>query len=385
MQPLRLFKHKALSYLKKPVEKIKPAVEIVCENYFQTRYEKNALLSYVIYPFIGPIENNHSNNRECFTLAEILSELGYNVDIINWNNTSFVPVRVYDIVIDNHDNLNRLAPFFDSRTKKIFHATNAHWLYQNAIEYQRHWDYFVNSGVSIVPPRLVSAANSSTYADFISMFGNGFTRKTYGDIEYKVYHLPMSVSSTPELLSRDFSKARKRAIWLNSHGALLKGLDIAIEAFLNIPEAELLVCGDLEKDQVFFHSIKQKLLNAPNIQLLGWQNLDSIEFKQLASSCAWIINTSFSEGGGGSTLNCMAKGLIPVISRSASITLPEETGFYIEQNDAEHLTSLINEVSKLSEQSMELMSRNSYDFIKKNHTLENFRARYKDFLIKVIE
>jgi len=152
-----------------------------------------------------------------------------------------------------------------------------------------------------------------------------------------------------------------------------------------MPHLKLHICGDLEADLVFFETKANQLAATPNIILEGWVDISSERFSELVTSCAWIINTSFSEGGGGSTLNCMAKGLIPVISRSASITLPEETGFYIEQNDAEHLTSLINEVSQMPEQLMESMSRHAYDFVKDNHTLENFRAKYKEFLLKVIE
>src|SRR5688500_4973767 len=67
-----------------------PVSEILVENYFKTHHKKNALLSYVICPFLGEVENNHSNNKECFTIAEILNEIGYNVDVINWDNTTYL-------------------------------------------------------------------------------------------------------------------------------------------------------------------------------------------------------------------------------------------------------------------------------------------------------
>jgi glycosyltransferase involved in cell wall biosynthesis len=360
--------------------------DVFVENFFKSGFEKNALLSYLIAPFLNTIQNNHSNNQECYTIAQILNELKFNVDIINWDNKSMLPLKHYDIIIDNHNNLERLAFYFTANTHKIFHATNALWLYQNQVEYKRCFEFFLRTGVAIPPSRLTTAGNSAQYADAISMFGNEFTKSTYGEYGNKVYHLPMSVTTTPEILfNRNYVEAKVNFLWLNSHGALLKGLDVAIEAFSEMPYLKLHVCGDLEADSVFFETKANQLAATSNIILEGWVDISSERFSELVTSCAWIINTSFSEGGGGSTLNCMAKGLIPIISRSASITLPEETGFYIEQNDAEHLISLINEVSQLPEQSMETMSRNVYNFVKINHSLENFRAKYKEFLLKVIE
>ncbi len=114
---------------------------IVVDNYFKTGHNRNALLSYVIYPFLKEIESYHSNNQECFAMAEVLKELEFNVDVIHWDNTTFIPMKKYDIVIDNHNNLERLSPFLSAGTRKIFHATNAHWLYQNLIEYDRHYNF----------------------------------------------------------------------------------------------------------------------------------------------------------------------------------------------------------------------------------------------------
>ena len=111
--------------------------EIVIENVFKTSFQKHALLCYIVYPFLDVIQNNHSNHRECFTIAEILSELGYNVDVINWDNSRFVPLHSYQLVIDTHNNLERLSEYFNDEVKKILHAANAHWLFQNFTEYSR--------------------------------------------------------------------------------------------------------------------------------------------------------------------------------------------------------------------------------------------------------
>lgn len=362
-----------------------PDSEEIIENYFGTEHTKNALLSYIIYPFKGEIQNNHSNHRECFTIAEILKELRYNVDVINWDNTTFLPAKKYDVVIDNHNNLERLSTFFTESTIKIYHATNAHWLYQNSIEYDRYKEFFIQTGIAILPPRFMAPGNSAAYCDVISMFGNDFTKSTYGKYADKVHQLPMTVTTEAEIIrERNYTTGKKKFVWLNSHGALLKGLDIVIDSFSTMPELELYICGDLEKDSSFINAIKQKLSAAPNIKTEGWVDINSEGFKKLATDCAWVINASFSEGGGGSTLNCMAKGLIPILSQTSSITLPAKTGFYIENNSAVAVVDLLKTVSELPDDELEEMSLNAFNFIVTNHSLQNFKSKYKDFLIWVI-
>ena len=359
-------------------------IETIIDNFFKTTHQKNALLSYIIYPFLGEIENNHSNNRECFCIAEILNELGFNVDVINWNDTSFIPIKKYELVIDNHNNLARLSSYFKANTLKIFHATNAYWLYQNQLEYKRSYDFFLSTGVTLTPPRLISQGNSAQYADAIAMFGNEFTKSTYGKYASKVNHLPMSVTTTPEIITeRNYLLAKTKFVWLNSHGALLKGLDVVIDAFTLLPELTLYVCGNMERDSQFLETVASQLSQASNIKFAGWVELDSDEFKKIVTDCAWIINTSFSEGGGGSTLNCMAKGLIPVLSKSSSISLPDQTGFYIKHNNAENLSNLLQTISILPDEALKELSNNAVDFIGTNHTVENFKKKYKNFLIAV--
>jgi glycosyltransferase involved in cell wall biosynthesis len=359
--------------------------DLVINNVFKTAFKKNALLSYIVDPFKGSIPNYHSNHGECFTMAEILKELEFNVDVINWNNNSFIPQKSYDLVIDNHNNLERLHQFFGTQTKKVFHATNTFWLFQNSVEYARHNLFYLETGGAFLPPRLLPPGNSALYCDAISMFGNEFTEKTYGKLNAPIYHLSMSVTTKPEILvERNFETARLNFVWLNSLGALLKGLDIIISAFKKMPRHNLYVFGNMQGDEGISNALNHQLNDSPNIKMMGWIDIESAQFNQVVQNCAGVVSTSFSEGGGGSILNCMAKGLIPIISRSSSITLPEDTGFYLEENNEASLEDKINVISNFPVEYLKLISDNAVDFIQLNHTLENFRNKYKEFLIQVI-
>jgi glycosyltransferase involved in cell wall biosynthesis len=230
----------------------------------------------------------------------------------------------------------------------------------------------------------MAPGNSAVYADAISMFGNEFTESTYGIQASKVHRVPMSVTTEPEIIEgRNYTKAKKRFLWLNSHGALLKGLDIVIEAFMMRPELQLFVCGNTGRDAEFMNTIQSRIAGASNITMEGWVDIEGERFKTLVAECGWVVSASFSEGGGGSILNAMAKGLIPLISTSSSITLPAKTGFYLENNNAAAIVDLLKTVDELPDDELKEMSLNAVNFIATHHTLANFKSKYKDFLIEV--
>jgi glycosyltransferase involved in cell wall biosynthesis len=230
----------------------------------------------------------------------------------------------------------------------------------------------------------MAPGNSAVYADAISMFGNEFTKNTYGTHAFKVHQVPMSVTTEPEIIEgRNYTKAKKRFLWLNSHGALLKGLDMVLEAFMMRPELQLFVCGNTGRDAEFMNTMQSRIAHASNITMEGWVDMKGERFKTLVAECGWVVSASFSEGGGGSILNAMAKGLIPVISTSSSITLPRKTGFYLENNNAASIVDLLKTVSELPDDELREMSLNAVNFIATHHTLEIFKSKYKDFLIEV--
>ena len=358
--------------------------ELVFENVFSTNFTKYALLSYIIEPFKSKVSTYHSNHQECYAIAEILKELEYNVDVINWDNTSYLPNKQYALVIDNHNNLQRLSPWLQHTTHKIFHATNTYWLFQNTVEYKRCLSFFENEGIMITPNRLRPEGNSIAFADAVSMFGNSFTAATYGAHRNKITHLPMSVTAQPAFVAdKKFSSSKKKFLWLNSHGALLKGLDVIIKVFLSSPQFELFICYDNRQDQQFFEAINGKLTSSPNIHLTGWVDINGDLYKELVFTCCWVVSTSWSEGGGGSILNCMANGLIPVIAKSCSITLPAKCGFYIDNENIDSITNSLSEITTISDDILAAMSESSVAFICENHSLENFKNKYRDFLINI--
>ncbi|WP_157886808.1 hypothetical protein [Hymenobacter sp. PAMC 26628] len=56
------------------------------ENVFKKSNDKHILVSYIVRPFIYGLNNTHTNLLECYTACQIFDELGYNVDVIDYDN-----------------------------------------------------------------------------------------------------------------------------------------------------------------------------------------------------------------------------------------------------------------------------------------------------------
>jgi len=84
--------------------------------------DKNVLLSYITYPFKNDQKNqdftSHTNKWECQQIASTWLKYGYNVDVIDWDNSTFLPKKNILFSIDIHSNMERLAPILGRDCKR---------------------------------------------------------------------------------------------------------------------------------------------------------------------------------------------------------------------------------------------------------------------------
>ena len=61
---------------------------------------KRALVSYLVSPLSNPPQKiRFSNDGIALNIARALNELGYIVDIVNWDDLNFIPEKKYDLFI----------------------------------------------------------------------------------------------------------------------------------------------------------------------------------------------------------------------------------------------------------------------------------------------
>lgn len=348
----------------------------------------NVLICYITHPFSLNADDSafysHTNQWECKQIANTWVQHGYNVDIIDWDNSTFLPKKDYLFFIDIHSNLERLAPILGKKCKKILHITGAHWSFQNDAENNRLLALKVRRGISLQPRRQVPPSLGIEHADCATILGNTFTQGTFTYAGKPLY--PISLSTTvqfPFFENKEFDKNRKNFLWFGSSGMVHKGLDLVLDTFSELPEYHLTVCGPVNQESDFEKAYYKELYNTPNIRTLGLINVTSDQFLNIIKENVAVIFPSCSEGQSGSVITCMHAGLIPIISYEAGIDI-DDFGIILKKCSIDEIKDSIKIVSNYSEDKLKTMSKNAWQSARENHTKEKFSECYDQFVNKMV-
>ncbi len=367
-------------FLKKALHKLTGTVSLKTS----ATKKGDALISYMTAPFLQEdVSNRHTNSWECREIATILLEMGYDVDVIDWDNQIFKPKKEYSVYLDIFSNLERLAPYL-TKAKKIFHITGAHWQFMNHAEYSRLLELKSRRGVALRPNRSVKPGLNIEYADLCTSLGNDFTSSTYAYANKPIVRIPISTTHTytsPE--HKDFDKVRKNYIWLGGSGMVHKGLDIVLETFSTLPDYHLTVIGPIEKEPDFVEAYKKELFETPNITLAGWLDLGSPEFDKIRNDSVGIIYPSCSEGGGGSVITALHAGLIPIVSRESSVDT-HDFGITLDNSTIDDIKKNVMNLSSLPAQDLRQKAVTAWKYANSHHTREAFGTAYRAFLSKAL-
>ena len=240
----------------------------------------NVLLSYVNDSFFlepgQPVPNTHTHYWESLQMARTWLELGFCVDVINWLNKEFTPQKDYSFFIDVRVNLERLAPLLDKDCIKILHIDSAHWLFHNTAQYRRLLALQQRKGITLPPAKIVQSNWAIEHADCATILGNGFTISTYSYANKPIYRVPISTSVLyPWPEKKDFEACRKHFLWFGSGGLVHKGLDLVLDAFAEMPEYHLTVCGPVQREKHFEKAFYKKY--DVDVDYVGHPLLDAIK------------------------------------------------------------------------------------------------------------
>lgn len=349
----------------------------------------NVLISHVLEPFClqpgQPISNTHTHYWECMQMAKTFLDLGYCVDVISLFNDVFVPKKDYSIFIDVRWNLERLSPLLNQDCVRIMHIDTAHFLFHNAAECQRLLALQQRKGVTLSPRRFHMPTQAIEYADCATVLGNEFTMNTFKYANKPLYRVPIStleVYPFPE--DKDFEACRQHFLWFGSGGMVHKGLDLVLDAFAEMPECHLTVCGPVNQEKDFEKAFYKELYQTPNIHTHGWIDVSSSEFIKIANSCVGLIYPSCSEGGGGCVIACMHAGLIPIVTYEASVDVYDDFGIMLNDPSTVEIKRAIRTISSRSAQELKGMARKAWEFARANHTREKFAEEYRNAVEKII-
>ena len=349
------------------------------------------LLSYQIAPFIQlpweKITDPHASYWECVEMVRLLNDLGYDVDIIDWWNSSYIPKKRYSICIDVQQNLERLSKYLNKDCIKIMHIVGASSKFQNIAEQNRPRNLKIRKQVMLKARRQVRINQNEKFADLLEGFGNKTTFQTYSYSNKHIYPIHESVTTTFEYpVDKNFDTAKFNFLWFGGGGAVHKGLDLVIEAISMMPEATLHIIGPIKIENDFMELYKKELeqkniilyqrpkLNSSNNLMVG----DKL-FIDIANKCSCIIYPSCSEGTSGAVIQAMHAGLIPVITPETGIK-EEAPSIIISNPTTESIRSTIQSIMKKDSNELKLISTEVWKFARKFYTRQEFTRTYSEFL-----
>lgn len=303
----------------------------LCVNVNRSAHPRNCLVLYVSTPFRRRhLRNSHQNLLQVRELARVIAEFGYNVDVMDFNDRRVRLTKSYDLVIDLHPGLNTLyRDHMAPGCRRIAYVTGCNPAFNNAAEEQRLEDLYRRRGLRLEIRRKTPLFDKAELESFDAMFfiGNAYNLRTFSAFALKQVHF---IRNTGYVHFNSLDLSRKQAncfLYIGSTGQVHKGLDLLLEVFERNPHLELYVAGNLATEADFFAAYREQLLSRPNIHALGFVDIDSASFHDVAARCSYMLLPSCSEGVAGGVLTAMSLGLIPLVSR--------ECGF--ESEEVQHL------------------------------------------------
>jgi len=332
------------------------------------------------------LNRGHSSKWESREIALIFSRLGYNVDIINWQDNSFIPQKKYNIIFDIHHNLSRLAPYLPQKTIKLLHSTGSFPEYAAHRELDRVDNLIKRKKKYYSPKRICDTVyfkRSAEIANAISLFGTEYTKNTFPEqFQNKITLLPVTFSLTSQ---KDINQPLgDEFLWFYGSGAVHKGLDILLDIFLENQNYKLNVVGNLESEKDFMEIYNHELKGLSNIEYHGFLDPLSDKFKQIIQRCFAFIAPSCSESTSTAAVTCLIAGLYPIYSIDNGVTLPDSTGYLLKNCSHEEIWKAIRLVSDYSEKDIKNDIKQIIDFVSKKHSRENFTFEMTRFLKKII-
>ena len=332
------------------------------------------------------IINEHTMYWESAEMVRQLNEAGYVVDYYDIHSKVLIDWNKYSLVIDERNNLVN-APLDRTDLTKVYYCTGNHWLFQNMAELGRIRAFQQRHGIYVDPERQVAPLYSDAVADYMTHFGSPFQLRQF-DTHPKRHLMDISAVFEPEFQAKNLDEARYNFMWLGSGGLVLKGLDLAVEAFIQTPDLHLYIAGHAEREPHFWKWLKPLLDKHSNLHYLGWMDVGSASFAKLAHRCAGTIYVSSTEGGPGSVAQLTHFGLVPIVTETAAVRAAEAHGTVIRsQNPTEIVPALVQavrELAALPDAELHARTRAVYEFGQLHHTRSAYARTFASLLERII-
>ena len=312
----------------------------------QITKDKTALLLFKTFPvFInGKKRNKHQNNDEIILLIKSLNLNGYRVDLVDREYHGTIPDKHYDIFIGLA--AGNSGFLFNKIAEKLYETIiiplclGPYPQISNKMINSRYKYFFERNNLidplvkDSTPMRIINKIDfdkTVKLSDLLMVIGTKqtFSNETYLKLEKPVFnYIPLIKKRTFNL---DSKKNLNKFICFAGNGFIVKGVDLVVDIFLDIPHLNLEIYGPTS-DSLFLKYYSEKIKNSPNIMYNGFIDVGSKEFEDVCNRNSFQIFLSCSEGMATSVLTCMRYGIVPIITYESSINV-DKFGYIVKEDN----------------------------------------------------
>ena len=350
---------------------------------------KKALLSYLVEPLLPPQgkrdTSTFSNAGIAQYIPRALNELGYSVDIVGYNNERFTPHKKYDLFIGHGGiNFESIANKLNPTCAKIYFSAGTYWKESNRAEKERLAALQKRRDVTLPVDRYIEYDEeyANANSDGIICLGNDHAKKTYNKFPHVINLNNAVYPDTYTRTNKKFENSCNNFLFFNGPGNVHKGLDLLLEAFTQTEQQHLYVRQNIEP--AFFNVYKKELTGQPNIHLVPYLKTPSMEFFDMTDRCNFVISPTCAEGQPGSILECMAHGLIPILSKEANIDT-KNFGITFKENSIDEIIQTVKAVSNKSPEWYKSMSDLTINEIQNYYHPEHFLENMKKAINEIVK
>ncbi len=359
---------------------------------YDKKGNQNALIIYLKQPFLFEHKViTHCNIYESLIIADELLNLGYAIDVIDYRDQTEIDYSKYDLIFGfgNLYSKSFLSKNTKDNVKRICYSTGA---YIDRMQFgeAKRLKYFNKKYNSTLTPQRDWGWDMSTFSfmhsDGVIQTGNQWTKSTFEHLDIANFFIVPVPSVTQENKDTSINKiTSKDFIFFSGAGAVFKGLDLVIEAFNSIESSSnLYIYGPFDQEESFMKIFMPIINTSSNIFYNGFIDPMSDEFDNVVSKCAFTILPTCVESGASSVITTMHKGLIPIVTESASVDL-FDFGITIENLTIEGVTDSIKKALKLSDDEIKRQRGAIIDHINNNQTQDAYRNKLKKALKTILE
>lgn len=351
-----------------------------------SKKKKRALLSYLSQPVIDELSGHKSirfsNDGIATAWPKVLNKLGYEVDIINWDDCSFKFTKKYDVII-GHGGINfSMIQSQMNNDPFIYFSTGSYWKYHNNKEKERFLDFKIRHNVILPMDRYIHKPEESALnnARAIVCLGNEELKNTYRDFN-NVYTLPIGSFTSHSLKKStvNIEMGRKNILFIAGAGNIHKGLDLVIEAISDLPEFTLHIYTFLDSKFTDFYD---RILKSKNIIIHNFEPFPCQQFLDTTKICNVAIMPSCSEGSPGSIVESMIQGLVPIVSKEAHLDV-DGFGTILQDNTVETIKRTILEISNESTKNLVKRSHLARKIGLQRHSRKKFEKNLLAIMKKI--